>query len=320
MTLAKATKQSVPPNMPLGVQPSLRTGMIKTKDGANLRYATCCDTARTRGTVCLFQGRRAYIERDYEIIEDLRARGFSVATLDWRGQGLSDRLLKDRLKGHIKSYKQYDLDLEAFMRQVVLPDCPPPYYGLAHSMGANVLLRSLQKSTWFEAAVMAAPFLGFSETKLPATISHPVIKLLKAIGLGHLSLPGDFLSRKFESNVLTHDRERYEQQAEIIRGNPDLNVGGPTVSWLSASLDSHKQLASLKGSDALRVPVLFVAAGDERVVSNEKIHAFSRNVAGTPVVTVENAYHEILLERDDMREQFFAAFDSFMDQHAPTKK
>ncbi len=315
MTLATGTQHPVPPSL----QKGLRTGMIKAKDGANLRYAICCDTAGTRGTVCLFQGRRAYIERDYEVIEDLRARGFSVATLDWRGQGLSDRLLKNRLKGHIKSFKQYDLDLEAFMRQVVLPDCPPPYYGLAHSMGANVLLRSLQKSTWFEAAVMATPFLGFSETKLPTSISHPIIKFLKFIGLGRLSMPGDFLSRKFEDNVLTHDRQRYEQQVELIRAYPDLNVGGPTVSWLAAAIDSHKQLASLKGSNALRVPVLFVAAGDERVVSNEKIHQFSRNVAGTPVVTVENAFHEILLERDDMREQFFAAFDSFMEQHSPKK-
>ena len=315
MTQAPVTKCPVPPTL----QNGLRTGMIKTKDGTNLRYAICCDTAGTRGTICLFQGRRAYIERDFEVIEDLRARGFSVATLDWRGQGLSDRLLKNRLKGHIKSYEQYDMDLEAFMRQVVLPDCPPPYFGLAHSMGANVLLRSLTKSTWFEAAVMATPFLGFSETKMPVSVSRPIIKFLKAIGLGRLSLPGDFLSRKFENNVLTHDRARYEQQAEIIRQNPDLNVGGPTISWLAASLDSHKKLAKLKGSDALRVPVLFVAAGDEKVVSNEKIHAFSRNVAGTPVVTVENAYHELLLERDDMREQFFAAFDSFMDQHAPKK-
>ncbi len=316
MTQAPVTKCPVPPTL----QNGLRTGMIKTKDGTNLRYATCCDTAGTRGTICLFQGRRAYIERDFEVIEDLRARGFSVATLDWRGQGLSDRLLKNRLKGHIKSYEQYDMDLEAFMRQVVLPDCPPPYFGLAHSMGANVLLRSLTKSTWFEAAVMATPFLGFSETKMPVSVSRPLIKFFKAIGLGRLSLPGDFLSRKFEDNVLTHDRERYEQQVEIIRQNPDLNVGGPTISWLAASLDSHKKLAKLKGSDALRVPVLFVAAGDEKVVSNEKIHAFSRNVAGTPVVTVENAYHELLLERDDLREQFFAAFDSFMDQHAPKKQ
>lgn len=301
------------------VPKGLRSGSITTKDGTKLRYAICCDTAGARGTVCLFQGRRGYIERDYEVIEDLRKRGFAIATIDWRGQGLSDRLLKDRLKGHIRNFNQYNDDLESFMRQVVLPDCPPPYFGLAHSMGATVLLKSLQKSTWFEAAVMAAPFLGITETKIPVAVSGALIKIFKTIGLGRVALPGDFLTRNFEKNVLTHDKNRYEEQVALIKKHPDLNVGGPTISWVSAALDAHKILGKLKGSDALRVPVLFVAAGDERVVSNEKIHAFSKNVTGTPVVTVENAYHELLLEHDDMREQFWAAFDSFMDQHSPKK-
>ncbi len=72
---------------------------------------------------------------------------------------------------------------------------------------------------------------------------------------------------------------------------------------------------ALKGGDALRSPVLIVASGDERVVSQQNIHKFSARVGGVPLVVVENAYHEVLLERTSMREQFWAAFDSFMAQH-----
>ncbi len=294
----------------------LKAGTIQTADGCNLRYAICADQPGSRGTVCVFHGRRGYIERDYETVEDLKRRGFSVALLDWRGQGRSGRLLKDHRKGHIKNFRQYDADLEAFMKQVVLPDCPPPYYGLAHSTGANVLLRALQKSTWFEASILLAPMIGFRHTKISLTVLGAIINFLTATGFGWLSFPGDYKTRVFSRNELTHDERRFDRQVELLAQHPDLDLGGPTVGWLSASLAANKYLMSLKGDDVLHSPVLIVASGDERVISQENIHKFSSRVGGVPMVTVEHAYHEILLERDSMREQFWAAFDSFMEQHS----
>src|SRR5262245_6465407 len=102
--------------------------MLKTPDGVTLRTARCAPPPGRKGTVCLFQGRAEFIEKYYETVRELHARGFAVATLDWRGQGLSDRLLADRRKGYIRNFSQYDIDLSTFMKQVVLPDCPPPYF------------------------------------------------------------------------------------------------------------------------------------------------------------------------------------------------
>ena len=70
-------------------------------------------------------------------MRELRARGFAVATLDWRGQGLSERALRDPRKGHVGDFSEYELDLEAFMNEVVLPDCPPPIFAIGHSMGGT---------------------------------------------------------------------------------------------------------------------------------------------------------------------------------------
>ena len=75
-------------------------------------------------------------------MRDLRARGFAVATFDWRGQGGSQRLLRIRARAMCAGFSDYDIDLAAFMHEVVLPDCPPPVFALAHSMGATVLIRA----------------------------------------------------------------------------------------------------------------------------------------------------------------------------------
>src|ERR1700679_2512315 len=124
------------------------TGALKTPDGVTLRFARWLPPAGRRGTVCIFQGRSEWIEKYFETVRDLRARGFAVASLDWRGQGLSDRALKDRRKGYVRNFADYDLDLETFMREVVLPDCPPPIFAIGHSTGATVLIRAAHRAGW----------------------------------------------------------------------------------------------------------------------------------------------------------------------------
>src|SRR6201995_2743336 len=126
------------------------TGTLKAPDGVNLRFARWLPPAGRKGTVVLLQGRAEWIEKYFETVRDLRARGFAVATLDWRGQGLSDRALANRQKGYVRSFSDYGVDLATFIHQVVLPDCPPPLFALAHSMGASVLLRAAyQGQRWF---------------------------------------------------------------------------------------------------------------------------------------------------------------------------
>ena len=113
-------------------------GAFRGHDGTELRYARWDATRMPRrGTVCLFGGRAEFIEKYFEVVADLRRRGFAVATMDWRGQGGSQRMLANPRKGHVRGFWEYDRDLIRFMKDIVLPDCPPPFIGLAHSMGAT---------------------------------------------------------------------------------------------------------------------------------------------------------------------------------------
>ena len=109
------------------------TGALKTRDGVNLRFARWHPPPGRKGTVCIFQGRAEFIEKYFETVRELRSRGFAVATFDWRGQGRSQRKLDDARKGHVGDFSEYEQDLETFMKEVVLPDCPPPIFAIAHS-------------------------------------------------------------------------------------------------------------------------------------------------------------------------------------------
>src|SRR4051812_23278829 len=127
------------------IPPGMICDRLMTRDGVALRYAIAPGPSLSKGTVCVLQGRGEFIERYFETVRDLRSRGYTVATLDWRGQGGSARLLRQSWRGHIRRFRQYDIDLETFMREIVLPDCPPPFYAIGHSTGGQILLRALRR-------------------------------------------------------------------------------------------------------------------------------------------------------------------------------
>ena len=164
-------------------------GAVVTPDGVRLRYARWRTTQRrSRGTVCILQGRGETIEKYFETIGDLRSRGFAVATFDWRGQGGSDRHLRNALKAHVDSFAEYDRDLEAFGQQVMLPDCPPPHYALAHSMGALIALRAAYDNrSRYARMVLVGPFVAFGPTRPPQPVACRIAALMTAIGLGEIS-------------------------------------------------------------------------------------------------------------------------------------
>ena len=158
------------------------TGTIKTPDGVSLRFARWAPPPGRKGTVCLFQGRAEFIEKYFETVRDLRARGFAVATLDWRGQGMSERALRNSRKGYVRDFSDYGIDLATFVHEVVLPDCPPPHFALAHSMGGAVMLRVAHAGKrWFDRMVLTAPMIDLPghRTSFPA---RALLRLLRLAG------------------------------------------------------------------------------------------------------------------------------------------
>ena len=121
-----------------------------------------------RATVVVLPGRGEFIEKYAETTGDLLARGFATAHVEWRGQGLSDRLLPLRDPGHINDYREYLEDLRAALDRCKELELPRPFVMLAHSMGGQIGLRFLHDAPGaFAAAVMTAPMWGIRLEPLP---------------------------------------------------------------------------------------------------------------------------------------------------------
>lgn len=308
MTLVSTPKNPVP----LGAN----AGYLDVRKGVKVRYASWQSALQQRGgTVCIFPGRNEFIEKYFEVVGELRRRGFAVAILDWRGQGGSTRLVRGSSRGHIRNFVDYEQDIHHFMKGVVLPDCPMPYYALAHSMSAPILFNAATKrGCWFHRLITTSPMVELAGLPLPQEACAGLAAGLSWIGLGKQAVPGDqsvWSSDVFEGNPLTSDRERFNRNVEVLNAAPWLAAGPPTIGWLHAAFDAMSRLEGEKYAPKIRVPSLLVVAGDDKIVSNKAIEALSfRLRAGTQIV-LRGARHEILQERDAIREQFWAAFDAF---------
>jgi len=304
---------SIPANP---VPDNVVSGVVKTPDNVSLRFARWAPPPGRRGTVVVLQGRAEYIEKYFETVRDLRARGFAVATFDWRGQGLSDRALSDKRKGYVRNFKEYATDLAAIMEQVVLPDCPPPIYLLAHSMGGAIAVAACHDgSRWFERVVLSAPMIALPPSPL-TRVAGPLARTLRLFGSGSAYAPtgnGALTGKQeFIENPLTSDPVRYARNAAVLEEEPELGLGAPTVAWADAALRLMKRFAQPSYAGRIRQPMLMVAAGRDQVVSTPAIEQFGMNLLAGRHLILAGAKHELLQEQDHYRGQFWAAFDAFV--------
>src|SRR3984885_4545566 len=293
------------------------TGTLKTPDGVSLRFARFAPPAGRRGTVCIFPGRTEWIEKYFETVRELRARGFAVAALDWRGQGLSERALSDRRKGYVRDFSEYDTDLETFMREIVLPDCPPPIFAIGHSTGASVLIRAAHRGhRWFDRMVLIAPLIALGGVDYARGTGAIIVRALNLAGFGTMYVPKTdtsiIESRPFVGNILPSDPVRYPRNAAILEAEPALALGAPTVAWTDAAFRAMRRLRERSYPARIRQPMLIVAGGNDAVVSNAAIEDFASMLRAGSHLVVAGAQHELLMEQDRFRSQFWAAFDAFV--------
>ena len=294
---------------------------VTTPDGIRLRTARWMpDRSPLKGTVTLLQGRAEFIEKYFETVADLRARGFAVVTFDWRGQGGSERLLANPCRGHVDDFADFVTDLDTVMDKVSLASMPGPHHVLAHSTGGAVLLLAAGRlRTRIERAVLSAPLLGLGKVGLPQGLICPLSAALSAGGFATAVGPGGKARRASPcaGNPLTTDEFRFRRNAAVLSAHPELEVGGPTIDWLAAACRAMKRFFEPDFGPSLQLPVLLVASTGDQVVSPRASERFARQTRSCRYVEIAGARHELLMEDDFHRDQFLAAFDAFVSDVEP---
>jgi len=299
--------------VPAVLEPRLNTYFIE-HDGVRLRVmlATAV-TDNPRGSIIFSPGRTEFIEKYFETTADLIQQGFNVLMVDPRGQGLSERLLEDRLRSYIPDFQIYADDL-AFAADAFAPLLPRPHIAMGHSMGGTIVLQSiLSGSLNPDVVICSAPMLGLFDLETP--LMRAMIVTLSKLGLDKRNLPfqrqRSGLPIPFQGNKLTSDKNRYSVWASFFQTTPRLRVGQPTYGWIRAALAAMAYVN--RNAPNLKIPGLMLGAGADPIVDPASVKKFAKK-SGCQYVVVPGALHELFLERDIYRDEAFSEILAFLEK------
>jgi lysophospholipase len=286
--------------------------------GVLCRWLTAADGVRIRaafwraggkGTVFLFPGRTEYVEKYGPAAGEFRRRGFAMAAIDWRGQGLADRPLPDPMTGHVACFRDFQLDVAALLAEARAERLPEPWFLVAHSMGGAIGLRALHENLPVRAAVFSAPMWGIRIHPGLRPAAWALSTLSRPAGFGHAYAPGTspvtyVAEAPFADNVLTTDPDMYAFMQRQIGAHPELALGGPSLHWLNEAL---RECLALRRLPAPTYPCLTALGTRERVVDTGPVHQVMAKWLGGKLEMIEGAEHEVMMEKPATRAHFYDA-------------
>jgi lysophospholipase len=291
---------------------------VTATDGINIRFALL-DIETPNALVVIANGRTESYLKYKDLAHQLNLNGYAVLLYDHRGQGLSDRMLSDPLKGYVRSFEDYVGDLKLLFETQVVTQNPAKTILLTHSMGGTVAaLYATKFPCDFDALVLSSPMLGLPGSLASKWLANAIewieSALLRRFGRepGYIPGFGQYSPIPFERNGITHSRERFENIGTLVRDNPDIALGDPTTHWVYESFLAFDEIfANLA---ALKTPILLLQAGAEKIVSNSAQNRFCTKLSticqsGKPLV-IDRARHELLNESDQYR---LVAIETILD-------
>ena len=290
-----------------------RAYWLTTSDGVRIRIGVWSGGAK--GTVLLFPGRTEFIEKYGAAAKGFMERGFSTVAIDWRGQGLADRALENRLIGHVDEFSEYQKDIAAVLAALPELNLPDPTGLFAHSMGGCIGLRALMDGLPVDAAVFTGPMWGIALDPMRRSAGWALSTLSRSTSFEKLMAPGTsgqsyVLAQPFEDNMLTRDESMYEGMRRQLIEHPDLALGGPSFAWLNEAL---KECRALSLSPTPNVPAITFLGTNERIVDTKEIHDRMARWHNGELRMIEGGEHEVVMDLPDVQAQVYdAAVELFL--------
>jgi lysophospholipase len=290
-------------------------GDFAAADGAKLRWGHL-PADRPRAECVMVSGFTECIEKYFETMADLAARGLSVWCLDWRGQGGSERPRRWPNRPRPRRFERDADDLARFT--AALPAARLPRLLIAHSMGGAIALLCLRRfPRQFDAAILSAPMLGLRTGRLPLPVARCITTSARASGLGLCFIPGTARWRHDrspspEASRISSDPERCRIQHGWFSTRAQLRVDPPTYGWLDAALRLVARIGRAEFLTAVETPTLLASAGIDPFIDPGAHRRAARLMPDCTLIELPDSKHEPFLERDAIRDRWFDAIDRFI--------
>ena len=295
--------------------PEFVWGNFAANDGALLRWGHL-PVRQPRAACVIGVGFGEFIEKHFETMRDLAARGIAVWCLDWRGQGRSIRPSRFPTRPRARNFDRDAYDLAEFAA-AELPTGLPRLL-VAHSMGGAIALLCLRRyPELFAGAVLSSPMVGLRTGRVPPTLIRCITRPARAAGLGHCFIPGarewrpDHIPTPERSRA-TADAERCQLRHAWFSADPELRLDQATYGWVDSALGLVARISKPEFLRAIDTPILIGHPERDMVVSRAAQRRAARFLPNCTLVELAQSKHDPFLECDPIRDYWLTCLDRFI--------
>lgn len=312
----KSTAQDILKDPRFTMPEGFEFGSFVADDGVQLRYGMIKPEDDCRGHVILLHGFSEFIEKYFETIRDFVGQGYAVYSFDWLGQGGSDRHFNDfPERVYSKGFDKDLVHLRSFILQIVGE--AQPKYLVGHSMGGHFALHYMYEySDTIKAAILSAPMVDFA-LPMPRFLARIVLRVLHLLRLDHF----EALAKSnwlYKAPALADDPRSKDPVRRLVHyawcdRDPGLRLGNVSFGWVFQALRSVRLLAQRSSLQQIKTPILIGVAEKDQIVCNDAIYKTAARLPLAEVITLPDAEHEILMEREPIRAAFLARAFAFLN-------
>ncbi|MGX9418622.1 alpha/beta fold hydrolase [Vibrio sp. RC27] len=295
------------------------SGYHSSFDGSLLHWCKFSAAHHTKA-IFIVNGRIETVFKYQELFYDLFQLGYDIYSYDHRGQGLSKYPHIEDSIGHVEQFQDYVSDLESMVEFFELDHYEKKFL-LAHSMGGAITLRYLQQTPQpvFSACVAVAPMVGLPVPWYMRPFAIQYTRWLSQKSSVPTFAPGygPYETKPFLNNPLSQSKQRYKWFRQLYKQFPELQVGGPSITWVWQSLVTVKQL--LNDAKKLKTPLLILQAGNDQIVENQaqvklmdKVQTVNQDAH---LMAIKGANHELLFEKDEYRNRCLKELTRFIERY-----
>ncbi|MBB4076948.1 lysophospholipase [Bartonella fuyuanensis] len=269
-----------------------------------IRFAiTYPEVKKSKGTIVILENYASTLEKYFLPINEISKRGFHTAIFDWFNQekiSFKTRKLNRRYYFDINN----DInDLYEFLKNVVYPNCPPPYSLLAYGIGGLIALSGLDFINYkFNRLLCVSPLFAPFGNKTNG-FQHKLTQFFSDIGLGFIPVKNGKKLKKIEkkNTQLRHNRKA-----------PSPFIPPLTSQWIASVFNAIESVKKNLFHRHLQIPILFILANQNNIANNIEVRKLCQHTRLTENITITGAELDTIMDKEDYKKQFWAAFDAFI--------
>ncbi|EJF90933.1 hypothetical protein ME1_00133 [Bartonella vinsonii subsp. arupensis OK-94-513] len=290
------------------IPPHIWNNFLKIAIDREIRFAiTYPEIKKSKGTVVILESYADSLEEYFLPMNKISKRGFHTAIFDWFGRKQLPFNTKKQKRYHYFDINNDINDLNEFLKNVVYPNCPSPYYMLTYEIGGLIALSGLDLiNHQFNKMLCVSPLFAPLGNKTNG-FQHKLTQLLTDIGLGFLPAKG---KKRLEQI------QQKNRQLGRTYNTPSSFIKYPTSQWMASVLNAINSMKKNIFHGYLQIPTLFILANQNNIANNIEVRQLCQHIHLAECITITGANLDTIMHEENYKKQFWAAFDAFISNES----